>query len=74
MYSTCLFCASSLGTNEAIEAFPVGSHVAFDAARGRLWAICPRCGRWNLAPIEERWEAVEDAERLFTDTRMRAQW
>src|SRR5687768_2615015 len=73
MYSTCLFCASSLGTNEAIEAFPVGSRVAFDAARGRLWAICPRCGRWNLAPIEERWEAVEEAERLFTDTRMRAQ-
>ena len=59
--------------NEAIEAFPVGSRVAFDAWRGRLWAICPRCGRWNLAPIEERWEAVEEADRLFTDTRMRAQ-
>jgi hypothetical protein len=73
MYSTCLFCASSLGTNEAIEAFPVGSRVAFDASRGRLWAVCPRCGRWNLAPIEERWEAVEEADRLFTDTRMRAQ-
>jgi hypothetical protein len=73
MYSTCLFCSASLGTNEAIATFPVGSRVAFDAWRGRLWAICPRCGRWNLSPIEERWEAVEEAERLFTDTRMRAQ-
>src|SRR5687768_13630851 len=73
MYSTCLFCAASLGTNEAIETFPVGSRVAFDSWRGRLWAICPRCARWNLAPIEERWEAVEQAERLFADTRMRAQ-
>lgn len=73
MYTTCLFCGSGLGTNEAIEPFPVGERVAFDAARGRLWAVCGRCGRWNLAPIEERWEAVEAAERLFADTRMRAQ-
>jgi hypothetical protein len=73
MYATCLFCAASLGTNEAIETFAVGNRVAFDAWRGRLWAVCPRCGRWNLAPIEERWEAVEAAERLFTDTRSRVQ-
>jgi hypothetical protein len=71
MYSTCLFCSASLGTNEAIESFPVGSRVAFDAWKGRLWAVCRRCGRWNLAPIEERWEAVEAAERLFTDSRTR---
>jgi hypothetical protein len=71
MYATCLFCSASLGKNEAIETFPVGSRVAFDAGRGRLWAVCARCGRWNLAPIEERWEAVEAAERLFTDTRSR---
>lgn len=73
MYATCLFCGSSLGTNEAIETFSVGSRVAFDAWQGRLWAVCARCGRWNLAPIEERWEAVEAAERLFTDTRTRVQ-
>lgn len=71
MYSTCLFCSADLGTNEAIAAFPVGRRVAFDAWRGRLWAVCPRCARWNLAPIEERWEAVEAAERLFTDSRTR---
>lgn len=71
MYNTCLFCSASLGTNEAMETFPVGNRVAFDAARGRLWAVCGRCGRWNLAPIEERWEAVEQAEQLFRDTRTR---
>lgn len=71
MYSTCLFCAASLGTNEAMETFPVGRSVAFDAWHGRLWAVCRRCGRWNLAPLEERWEAVETAERMFTDARTR---
>jgi hypothetical protein len=73
MYSTCLFCSADLGTNEAIESFPVGRRIAFDAWKGRLWAVCSRCGRWNLAPLEERWEAVETADRLFTDTRARVQ-
>lgn len=73
MYHTCIFCAADLGSNDAIEAFPVGHRVAFDAWRGRLWAICPRCRRWNLAPLEERWEAVEAAERLFRDARLRVQ-
>jgi hypothetical protein len=73
MYTTCLFCSASLGTNEAIETFAVGRGIAFDAWRGRLWAVCARCGRWNLAPIETRWEAVEQAERLFTDSRTRVQ-
>jgi hypothetical protein len=71
MYTTCLFCSASLGTNEAIESFPVGTRVAFDVWKGRLWAVCSRCGRWNLAPIEERWEAVEEAERLYRDSRAR---
>jgi hypothetical protein len=33
--------------------------------------VCPACARWNLSPIEERWEAVEAAEKLFRDARMR---
>ena len=45
--------------------------MAFDSGKGRLWAVCPRCERWNLSPIEERWEAIEDCERLFHSTRMR---
>ena len=72
MYSTCIFCSADLGSNEAIEHFRVGRRLAFDSARGRLWAVCRRCRRWNLTPIEERWEAIEEAERLFSATRMRA--
>jgi hypothetical protein len=43
----------------------VGARLAFDPARGRLWVLCQRCGRWNLSPLEDRWEAIEDAERHF---------
>ena len=71
MYSTCLFCNSSLGNNDQIAAFPVGHRLAFDPARGRLWVICTRCGRWNLSPLEERWEAIDECERLFRGTRLR---
>jgi hypothetical protein len=73
MYRSCIFCSAALGANESIERFPVGRSLAFDAAKGRLWAVCPKCARWNLAPIEERWEAIEEAERQFRDTRLRAQ-
>lgn len=71
MYSTCLFCHDKLGTNDAIEHFPVGRRLAFDAAKGRLWVVCRKCERWNLTPIEERWEAIEECERAFRDTKLR---
>lgn len=71
MYSTCLFCNQPLGTNAMIESFPVGRRLAFDAARGRLWVVCRKCERWNLTALEERWEAVEEAERLYQNTRRR---
>ncbi len=71
MYSTCLFCHHELGSNEQVEAFPVGRRLAFDAAKGRLWVVCASCGRWNLAPLDERWEAIEQCERLFRGTRIR---
>src|SRR5215510_10493404 len=73
MYSTCLHCHRALGRNDAIEEFPIGRRFAFDLAKGRLWAICGSCGRWNLTPIEERWEAVESCERLFRGQTLRAQ-
>jgi len=73
MYRHCIYCSADLGTNQELEAFPVGRTVAFDAAKGRLWAVCRKCARWNLAPIEERWEAVEDAERRFVGSRLRVQ-
>jgi len=71
MYSTCLFCNEDLGKNEVIEHFPIGRRLAYDAAKGRLWVVCRKCERWNLTPLEERWEAIEEAERLFSETRLR---
>jgi hypothetical protein len=72
MYSTCLFCNEGLGKNEVVEHFPIGRRLAFDASKGRLWVVCRRCERWNLTPLEERWEAIEECERLFSETRLRA--
>jgi len=71
MYTTCMFCNRPLGSNQVVEQFPVGRRLAFDADRGRLWVVCGKCERWNLTPIEERWEAVEACERLFRGTRVR---
>ncbi len=71
MYTTCLFCNSDLGKNEVIEDFPVGRRLAFDPAKGRLWVVCRRCERWNLTPLEERWEAIEACEREFRGTTLR---
>lgn len=71
MFTRCIFCQSSLGTNEAIEAFPIGRRLAFDAERGRLWVVCLHCREWNLTPLEERWEAVEQCERRYRSTRVR---
>jgi len=65
MYRHCPSCTRDLGANEALENFPVGRRLAFDLERGRLWVLCSRCRAWNLAPIEERWEAVEEAEIRF---------
>ena len=72
VYATCLFCHAPLGRNDAVEHFPVGRRLAFDAAKGRLWVVCSRCARWNLTPLEERWEAVEECERLFERAPLRA--
>ena len=71
MYSTCLFCHADLGANEVVEHFPVGRRLAFDSSKGRLWVVCRSCERWNLTPLDERWEAIEECERLYRDTRRR---
>lgn len=67
MFTHCVFCHAALPKNDAVERFPIGRRIAFDPARGRLWAVCANCQRWNLAPIEQRWEALEDLERLAHD-------
>lgn len=71
MYTTCLFCHGDLGRNRVLPTFPVGERLAFDPARGRLWVICRTCHRWNLTPLDERWEAIEECERRFRATRLR---
>lgn len=71
MYSTCIFCQKSLGRNEIIEIFPIGRRLAFDSAKGRLWVVCRSCERWNLSPLDTRWEAIEECERAFHGTRLR---
>ena len=71
MYKTCIYCHRNLGENESVENFPVGRRLAFDAEKGRLWVVCDNCRRWNLTPLEERWEAIEECERYYRDTTIR---
>lgn len=67
MYTRCLVCSTAFEPNESLEHVPLGKRLAFDPGRGRLWAICKACKRWSLVPIEDRWEALEELERLTRD-------
>jgi hypothetical protein len=71
MYSSCLYCHGNLGRNELLPNFAVGRRLAFDSRKGRLWVVCRHCARWNLSPLEERWEAIEECERRYRGTRIR---
>lgn len=71
MYTHCFVCRHSLGANEAVAHFTVGSKLAFDVDRGRLWVVCPRCGQWCLTPLDDRWEAITECEALFTGAEAR---
>jgi hypothetical protein len=71
MYRACIYCNRKLGGNEVVENFPVGRRLAFDQEKGRLWVVCERCRRWNLSPLDERWEAIEECEKRFRDTKLR---
>ena len=67
MRHRCLFCDRTLGRGEDENGFPVLQAAAYDAKKGRLWAICDHCRRWNLWPIEDRSETIEALERLARD-------
>lgn len=67
MYTRCLVCSSPFEANEELERVPHGRRLAFDPERGRLWAVCGTCRRWSLMPIEERWEALDELEKLTRD-------
>jgi hypothetical protein len=54
-----------------VEHCTVGHRLAFDSRAGRLWIVCPHCAGWNLAPLDERWDAIEECERMFRETAVR---
>ena len=67
MYTRCLVCQVSFPENDTLEYLPRGRRVAYDAARGRLWVVCGGCRRWSLVPLLDRWEALEELERISVD-------
>ena len=67
MYTRCIVCATPFEPNEELGHLPNGRRLAFDPARGRLWLVCRACRRWSLTPIEDRWEALEELDKLTTD-------
>lgn len=66
MLTRCLHCYQPFPRNQTLEHFGIGRRIAFDPEHGRLWAVCPACSRWTLAPFEERWETLAQLERLST--------
>lgn len=56
--NSCLFCDRELGPR---------SRPAFDPWLGRLWRVCEHCRRWNVIPLENRWETLESLERAARD-------
>lgn len=59
----CVFCNHDLGGAD--------SRAAFDPWLGRLWRVCGSCRRWNVVPLEDRWETLEEYERDARDGKSR---
>jgi hypothetical protein len=72
MYKACAFCNGTLDGDGGPSGLGLGRRLAFDEWKGRLWVICPKCNRWNLAPLEERWEQVEALARAARTGRVAA--
>jgi hypothetical protein len=66
----CLFCRADMGKNDLLPELPAGSRFAFDPANARLWIVCPKCSRWNMAALDEseRRTAVARLESFYTAT------
>jgi len=71
MLTRCLTCYTPFATNEVLQDMPHARRVAFDAQRGRLWAVCGACARWTLEPIDTRWETLDTLSALITSRRVR---
>lgn len=72
MYRTCAFCNGNLDGDGGPSGLGVGRRLAFDEWKGRLWVICPKCSRWNLAPLDERLERIEALARAAGEGRVAA--
>ena len=72
MFRTCAFCHGKLDGDGGPTDLGVGRRLAFDEWKGRLWVICPRCSRWNLAPLDDRLERIEVLARAAGDGRVAA--
>ncbi len=67
MYRTCLVCGTDFRPNDTLEHLGRGRRVAYDPLKGRLWQVCRSCKRWSLLPMESRWEALEELEKVVVD-------
>ena len=68
MNGRCLFCHKAFPENGRFPHFPRSRRIAYDPERGRLWAVCDACWRWNLPPIEDREGALYELERAARDS------
>lgn len=67
MYEHCLFCRAPFPENDQFPHVPRSRRIAYDPDRGRLWAVCGKCFRWSLAPIESREGALYELEKAARD-------
>jgi hypothetical protein len=72
MYRTCAFCNGKLDGDGGPSGLGVGRRLAFDEWKGRLWVICPKCSRWNLAPLDDRLERIDSLARAAAAGRVAA--
>ena len=72
MFTTCGFCAGSLGGDGGASGLGVGRRFAFDAHRSRAWVICAKCGRWNLTPFDTREASIGALETMASHGRVAA--
>ncbi len=65
MYRHCIFCNADLGANNAIEHFPTGNRLAFDAASTRHGGMAGRSAPDAVAPCctAPRWQVREEHSR-----------
>ncbi len=64
MYTTCAFCAGSLGGDGGASSLGVGRRFAFDPWKSRAWVICGSCARWNLTPFDTRVDVIAALEDM----------